>query len=227
MLALLVATLTTLTSSSPLGRETPLTREISSRLQAAAEERLALGPFAKVRVAQLDAAQVDAFTRGRLLSLELASRGEPLGWVTARATILHKKKERDVWLRAEIVATGPTVIAARPIARGAIITDADLRVDERPLDADQLDQPELAVGAIARWPVATGEPLSKRGLDKPAVVSRGAAVQVVVSQPGFIVKASGEALDSGAIGQEVAVKVGSHKVLRGIVSAPGEVEVRW
>ena len=226
MLVLFTALATAL-AATPNGsneRRSPLEAEIAARLEVEIGERLALGPDVRITVQRLDSGE--ALRSGRLVALELSSKGRPLGWVTAKATIAHKKKERELWLRAEVVATGPTLVATRALERGATLAEGDVRLVLRPLEEDRLEDFEPALGAILRWPIAAGELVSKRALDKPDVVARGAQVQVVISHPGFVLKAPAEAMNAGALGAEVNVRLGNHKVMRGVVTGPGEIEVR-
>lgn len=213
------------TFAAPAQKRSALEHEIATRLEAAVGERLALGPEVRISVRQVDLGE--SSSRGRLVSLELASKGRPLGWVTARATITHKKVERDLWLRAEVVAEVPTLVARHTLERGLTLSEGDVELVLRPLDEDRLDSFEAALGASLRWPLTAGEVVSRRGLDRPDVVTRGSSVQVVVTHPGFVLKAPGEAMDSAGLGEEVSVRLGTgRKVMRGLVTGPGEVEVR-
>ncbi len=225
MLGLLIASLVaTSTLEAPKGA---LAREISTRLTAEVERRLALGDGSQVSIARLDTAEPRALSKGRLLDVELSSKGRPLGWVTARVRILVNKKEREVWLRAEVVALAPTLVAARSIDRGETLSDADLKLVMLPVTEDRVDSTGHVAGSLARWPIAEGEAISRRGLERPMVVTRGTTVLAVIEQPGFVLKAPAEAMDNGAIGDEIQVRLGaSKKVVRGVVLGPDEVEVR-
>lgn len=218
---------TALALTAPNESKSPLELEIARRLEVEVGERLALGPEVVVKVGELDAGEPRALKNGRLVSLELSSKGRPVGWVTVKATIAHKKTQRDHWLRAEVKALAPTLVARRAIERGQTLAEGDLRLTLMPLTEDRLEAFEPALGASLRWPVAAGEAISRRALDKPDAVTRGMSVQVIVSQPGFVIKAPAEAMDAGALGEEVSVRLGSNRrVMRGVVTGPGEVEVR-
>lgn len=218
---------TAMVLTAPSDSRSPLELEIAQRLEAEVVERLALGPDVVVRVGELDAGEPRALKTGRLVSLELSSRGRPVGWVTVKATIAHKKTQRDYWLRAEVQALAPTLVARRALERGQTLAEGDMRMTLMPLAEDRLDAFEPALGASLRWPIAAGELVSRRALDKPDAVTRGMNVQVIVSQPGFVLKAPAEAMDAGALGDTVSVRLTSNrKVMRGVVTGAGEVEVR-
>jgi flagella basal body P-ring formation protein FlgA len=218
---------TALALAAPGDSKSPLELEIAQRLEAQVAERLALGPDVVIQIGALDAGEPRALKTGRLVNLELSSRGRPVGWVTVKATIAHKKTQRDHWLRAEVQALAPTLVARRALDRGQTLGEGDLRMTLMPLAEDRLDAFEPALGASLRWPIAAGELVSRRALEKPDAVTRGMNVQVIVNQPGFVLKAPAEAMDAGAVGDPVSVRLSSNrKVMRGVVTGPGEVEVR-
>jgi len=225
MLALLIASLVaTSTLEAPKGA---LAREISTRLTAEVERRLALGAGSQVSITRLDTAEPRALAKGRLLEVELSTKGRPLGWVTARARILVDQKEREVWFRAEVVALAPTLVAGRSIDRGETLSASDLKLVMLPVTEDRVDSVEQIAGSLARWPIAQGEAISRRGVERPMVVTRGTTILAVIEQPGFVLKAPAEAMDNGAIGDEIQLRLGaSKKVVRGVVLGRDEVEVR-
>jgi flagella basal body P-ring formation protein FlgA len=55
---------------------------------------------------------------------------------------------------------------------------------------------------------------------------QGQTADVRVSSRGFSVRASGQALNNGAEGQSVQVRMASGQVISGMVAADGSVEVR-
>lgn len=55
------------------------------------------------------------------------------------------------------------------------------------------------------------------------VISRGDAVSVTLSGPGFSVSQSAEALEGGAVGEWIRVRLGRNTELRGKVLRPGAV----
>jgi len=63
-------------------------------------------------------------------------------------------------------------------------------------------------------------------LRAPFIVIQGQTTQVRVNSTGFSVRATGQALNNGAEGQAVQVRMASGQVVSGTVSADGSVEVR-
>jgi flagella basal body P-ring formation protein FlgA len=120
------------------------------------------------------------------------------------------------------------LVAARPLTRGALLTEADVLLEQRHLDR----VPPVALGGIkargmlmARR-VSAGHIFAPRDLKPPAVVRRGQRIRIELRADALSVSTAGEALGDGAVGQHVAVRnLSSGRRLRGIVKAPGLVEV--
>lgn len=218
-----------LTLSSPPGQHR-LERAIETSLAAAARERLALGDDADIKVSALRLAD-PGLLRGRrsVASVELPPGEQGHGRVTARVTLRDDgrgKAERDTWATARVDVRVHAVVALHRVDRGALVTDGDVTTALVPLaDAGVTDR-GLAVGRVARYPIAEGQPLRADGLELPTLIQRGDRVQAVISGATFTVRAPAEALSRGAIGDTVTVRVArTNKVVSGVVSGPGLVEV--
>lgn len=200
--------------------------QIGERIATQARERLAL-PEATVRVVQVEVQ--GGLPRGaELVGIEIASRGAPVGWVTARATVSAKRREREVWVKAEIEVLVPTVVAARRLERGAVLGEDDVQVVARPLRDGRFAGLEAVLGGTLRRTLEPGETLGRHEVHKQRLVARGDEVIAVLEGEGFALRAAAEALEDGARGDEIAVrmKIGGNKVVRGVVSDARRVEVR-
>lgn len=138
----------------------------------------------------------------------------------------------DPWsltLGVVVKVQGNAVFTARPVARGQQIQAADIAV--RPADLAQLPAGilttgEQALGQYASVALAAGLPVRADMLHGERVVQSGQAVRLVYQANGLHVTGEGQALGSGAVGEEVPVRTISGRVIRGKVSAAGVVEVR-
>ena len=103
---------------------------------------------------------------------------------------------------------GATIlVAARPIARGTIITADDLRLEPTAgLIAGTLDAPEAALGKVARRALAAGVAIRATALAEPVRVRRGATVTVRSEGPGFTVEATAVARADGVVGAGVQAR---------------------
>ncbi len=138
----------------------------------------------------------------------------------------------DPWsmtLGVVVKVQGNAVFTARPVTRGQQIQAPDISV--RPADLAQLPAGILtegaqALGQYASVALAAGLPVRADMLHGERVVQSGQTVRIVYQANGLHVTSEGQAMGSGAVGEEVSVRTGSGRVIRGKVSAAGVVEVR-
>lgn len=204
-------------------------RALSQAIVDLVRERIAL-PDAEIEVTRLEVPEPSVLSEATQLGpVELASRGRPTGWITVRQPLTHEGIARDLWVKALVTVRAPTVVAARPLDRGQVLQASDLEVALAPLDDARLEPTALTslIGGVMKSPIERGELIPLRSVARPMVVSRGDSVLAVLSGAGFELRAPAEALTQGALGDEIEVrtKIGK-KTLRGVVTAPGEVEVR-
>jgi len=130
-------------------------------------------------------------------------------------------------VRVQIFAN--ILVAARPLARGVPLTEADLTLSRQDLTSvpgSALTNLSQAVGKSLRYPVATGAALNAGLLDQPALVKRGQTVTIVSVGQGLEVRATGEALADGATGETIRVRnLLTKKIIQGTVQDSGLVRV--
>ena len=135
----------------------------------------------------------------------------------------------NVPVRVKIATFGNVVVARQPIARGTILSEDDLRVEERRLDelpTTVLTDPGEAVGREARVALAAGKPVTVQGLANAVLVKRGDHVRVLVEKGGMRLSIAGEAMDTGGAGERVrVVNASSKRELVGRVVDHGTVSV--
>lgn len=135
----------------------------------------------------------------------------------------------NVPVRVKIATFGNVVVARQPIARGTILSEDDLRIEERRLDelpTTVLTDLESAIGREARVALAAGKPLTVQGLANAVLVKRGDAVRVLVEKGGMRLSIAGEAMDTGGAGERVrVVNASSKRELVGRVVDHGTVSV--
>ncbi|PIE54698.1 MAG: flagella basal body P-ring formation protein FlgA [Dethiosulfovibrio peptidovorans] len=122
----------------------------------------------------------------------------------------------------------PVVVADRYLRRGEMITAGDMAVTtiEARRNRRYYNDPRSLVGMAVERDMAKGTPFTFRITDEPDVIRPGSWVRIVCRNKGFIVTAIGRALDGGALGDTVKIRnKKTKKVILGIVTAPGIVEV--
>jgi flagella basal body P-ring formation protein FlgA len=139
------------------------------------------------------------------------------------------KVAANVPVRVKIATFGNVVVARQPIARGTILREDDLRIEERRLDelpTTVLTELEGAIGREARVALAAGKPLTVQGLANAVLVKRGDLVRVLVEKGGMRLSIAGEAMDTGGAGERVrVVNASSKRELVGRVVDHGTVSV--
>ena len=132
------------------------------------------------------------------------------------------------YLQAQIDVIGSYAVAARDIERGTLITSNML--SERggnlgDLSAQALTAEEDIVGKIAQRPIRTGSAFLAHYLQAPDLVERGQRVTVVAQGSAFRVSREGEALENGALGEQVRVRFGSREIMTARVTDRGVLVV--
>jgi flagella basal body P-ring formation protein FlgA len=121
------------------------------------------------------------------------------------------------------------VVPAHDIARGAIVTAADLAY--KPLPASQIGDSVVRnaadlEGQEARRSLRAGEPLRLADVRHPVLVAKGATVTMIFEAPGISLSATGRALAEGGEGDSITVlNPVSYRQVQATVIAPGTVRV--
>lgn len=121
------------------------------------------------------------------------------------------------------------LVLARGIAAGQPVTEDALLQETR--DASRivgatLDDPQLAIGKVARRTLVAGTVLLAGDLLSPRLVRRGDSVALVSRRGGVEVRMSGKALGNAGENEKVLVEnLSSRRVVQGTVGMSGEVWV--
>lgn len=140
------------------------------------------------------------------------------------------KEEKNNWaifVQAQIKVSVPLLIANRPLAQGSILGNDDFRLEEGQLgQPGLLTTPSQAIGKTLKFSIGAGQVLRQDMLRAPFVVTQGQTAEVRVRGSGFAIRSSGQALNNGAEGQNVQIRMPSGQVVTGIAGADGVVEIR-
>lgn len=130
---------------------------------------------------------------------------------------------------AEPAVTRPVLTLARPLARGARLSDADLAVAEvAGLVAPQtLQDPALAVGRRLRVALAPGQPLLDRHLDPRLDVEPGMRVTLLLQAGVVEIATQAEALQGGVTGDWLRLRnLSGGREVEAQVIGPGILRAR-
>jgi flagella basal body P-ring formation protein FlgA len=134
-----------------------------------------------------------------------------------------------IYVPVRVVGTTQVTLAARSIVPGTVLTQADLRVEQRDvpgLPPGYLDDPSVAVGLTASRPISSGAVITNQLLVGSKAVQRGQTVTLVADAGGMSVRMQGRALSDGLINQRIKVEnLSSGKVVEGIARSEQVVEI--
>lgn len=135
----------------------------------------------------------------------------------------------SLYVPVQIRVWADVVLSARALPRGQTITADDVamqRVDLTQLERGVFTDLEQVIGKVTKGAVSGGTPLRADQLRSAAVVVQGQQVRVVFSGAGFNVSSEGRAQGNAGVGEPVQVRTASGKLLKGIVTGPGVVQVQ-
>jgi flagella basal body P-ring formation protein FlgA len=134
-----------------------------------------------------------------------------------------------IYVPVRMVGTSPVAIAARAIVAGSILTDKDVRIEQRDipeLPPGFLDDPTVAVGLTAARPISTGAVITNQYLLAAKAVQRGQTVTLVADSGPMSIRMQGKALADALINQRVRVEnLSSGKVVEGVARSEQVVEI--
>ena len=136
----------------------------------------------------------------------------------------------SIYVRTKVSAMQAVPVLARPLARGDIIAESDLKTVNQLLGAVGkgiiLDTRQI-VGMQLSRPLDVGSSLRTNQLKKPKVIKRGQQVTLVANMNGLKVKSQGKAMRDAVAGERViATNLSSGKQVEGTALSDGTVIVR-
>ncbi len=135
----------------------------------------------------------------------------------------------SVTVRTRVQIMAPAVVTRRAVQAGQTIDATDLQRGE--VDLTGLQRPALreetqVVGKIARVGLAAGQAIGPEHLKMPLVVRRGTALEVTATIGQVSVTSAGTALQDGALGEVIRVKMPGGRTVQGVVTGEGRVAIQ-
>jgi flagella basal body P-ring formation protein FlgA len=134
-----------------------------------------------------------------------------------------------LYVPVRVIGTTSVSIAAHAIVAGSVLTDKDLRVEQRDvaeLPPGYMDDPSVAVGMTVSRAISSGAVITNQFLVAARAVQRGQLVTLVADGGGMSVRMAGRALTDGLVNQRVRVQnLSSGKVVEGIARSEQVVEI--
>ena len=121
------------------------------------------------------------------------------------------------------------LVSARQVQKNAVLTASDIKLvkyDLANLSYGYFEEIKDGIGMKLKRRVLAGAVLTPAMLKKPQIISRGQKVTMMVQSGSMVVRMTGKALGSGAVGERIKImNVKSRQKLEGIITTTGEVEV--
>lgn len=171
--------------------------------------------------------------------LKLARCDQPLQAFTPPNTELKKNlvigvrcrgsSPWKVYVPVKLTARRQVLVTDRPLSRGATLSAADVRLEERDITVARgayLTDVAQLQGKILKRTVPEGRLVTADLLNEEDIIKRGQRVTLMVEQSGFMVQMAGTALSDGTINERIRVENNSsRRTVEGIVRSPQLVEV--
>lgn len=154
--------------------------------------------------------------------------GAKLSGNTTVGVRCQSSKPWTVYIPVRIRIYGQVVVTSRPVAKGATLQEADIRLETRDMAAltvTPLTDRNQALGKLTRRPLETGTVIAANELQAVRLVRRGEKVTILASSGGLEVRANGEALVDGVKGDQIRVRnTLTNIVIQATVTGPGVVQ---
>lgn len=134
----------------------------------------------------------------------------------------------NVFLPVTVKAFGPAWVLGGNVAPGTVLTAQDAIEDEVDWAAESapvMANPDLWVGQVAARQLIAGQALRQSMVRAPVLFRAGAVVKVTARGTGYAVTSAGQAMSSGSVGQTVRIRMDNGKIIGGVVSEGGSIEV--
>jgi len=185
--------------------------KLKERLKKFIEER-----FSGIKVVSLYAPSITVPSKNFRDSVEVKEKGNH--YVRLKYTVFAGNETfRTFWITARVEKLVKTVVAAKFIPKGKIITADDLQVIELPERKARLGFPSKGevIGKVARVNIKKGSTIRESLLKPNYIVRRGDTVRISYRRGAISVQIAGRAMENGALGDIIKVEnVSTGKKLR-------------
>lgn len=152
--------------------------------------------------------------------------GSQLSGKTSIGVRCMEKNGWSIFIPVQIRNSLNLLVSVRQLPLGHILQKEDIvsqMMETSP--AGGVTDPKQVIGKVLRFGIAAGQVLREDMLRPPYSVTQGQVVQIVVRGSGFNIRSEGVALNNAGEGQAAQIRTSSGKVVSGIASASGVVEI--
>jgi flagella basal body P-ring formation protein FlgA len=138
-------------------------------------------------------------------------------------------KPWTIYVRTHVSAQQAVPVLARPLARNTVITEADIKMVNQPINSAAngvIFNPLHIIGMELTRQLDAGSTFRVSHLRRPKVIKRGQNVTLVTGLDGLEVRIQGKALRDAASGERISVtNLSSGKQIEGTAHSDGTVSV--
>lgn len=132
----------------------------------------------------------------------------------------------SIFIPVQIKITRDLLISARQLSRGQIVREEDLtRQTTETTQNIGITDARQVIGKVLRYSIAAGYILREDMLREPYSVKQGQSVRLSIQGGGFSLSSSGVALNNASEGETVQIRTLSGRVVSGIASEEGVVQI--
>lgn len=134
-----------------------------------------------------------------------------------------------MFIPVKIEIFGQVVVATTSIPKNTLIQARHVSLSEQQVNVTRYasyDAVDLVTGMLTKRTIRQGSVITPSRLEAPQLISRGDQVIISANSDVIAIQMKGEALNSGALGEQISVKnLSSNRVIRAQVVERGKVSV--
>lgn len=137
---------------------------------------------------------------------------------------------RPRYVQADVSVAIDHVVLARDVPRGATLTTQDVALEQgllEELPRHAVKHLEDATGLVTTRALSAGATLQSYQLRRLDLVKRGQTVSVIARGDGFQVRREAQAMDNGAMGEQVRLRIANGELLQARVIGPKRLSVEF
>ena len=158
---------------------------------------------------------------------QIAKQGVPVGRVSVSLRCMDPR-----WMGAiqvSVSAKRSHLAASRALQAGSTLDAGEfvmVESDWSSLPDDVVTEPDQVLGRTLVRSIPAGAPITLNLLRQTSVIRAGERVRVQLSGSNFVVAGEGQALQAGAVGEQIRIKMANGQAASATVVRQGVVEVR-
>ncbi|WP_230678369.1 MULTISPECIES: flagellar basal body P-ring formation chaperone FlgA [Yersinia] len=148
--------------------------------------------------------------------------------LTGKRSVIAQCGNKRKFVQISVQAQGTWWSARHAIKPGVVIQSEDIESRTGSLErlpAGLIFNKEHIIGQTTTRSISPGNPVLQNQLRARWAIMSGQAVEVIATGPGFRIRAKGKALDNAALGESLRITMRSGKIMTGVVSSEGKVDM--